>query len=63
MWFPYNHFAAPHHFCFLVLVTKEADMNFIIEPLLTTIEQQSKAVEGLTTIGLEGVEKFAQLNT
>jgi hypothetical protein len=48
---------------FLVLVTKEADMNFIIEPLLTTIEQQSKAVEGLTTIGLEGVEKFAQLNT
>lgn len=63
MWFPYNDFAALHHCCFLVLVTKETDMNFIIEPLLTSIEDQSKAIETLTTLGLEGVEKFAQLNT
>jgi hypothetical protein len=53
MWFPYNHFAASHHFYFLVLVTKEADMNFILEPLLTTIEQQSKAVEGLIPICIQ----------
>ena len=38
-------------------------MNFIIEPLLTSVEQQSKAVESLTTLGLEGLGKFAQLNT
>jgi hypothetical protein len=39
------------------------DMNFIIEPLTASIEHQSKAIESLTTAGLEGVEKFTQLNT
>jgi len=38
-------------------------MNFIIEPLLTSIEHQSKAIETLTTLGLERAEKFSQLNT
>ena len=38
-------------------------MIFTIEPLLTSIELQSKAIESLTTLGLDGVEKLAQLNT
>jgi len=38
-------------------------MNFIIEPLLTSIEHQSKAIETLSNLGLECAEKFSQLNT
>jgi phasin family protein len=38
-------------------------MNFIIEPLLTSIERQSQAIKSLTTLGLEGMDKIAQLNT
>lgn len=38
-------------------------MNFIINPLLNSIEHQSKAIDSLAAIGLERMEKFAQLNT
>lgn len=37
-------------------------MNVTIEPLLTSIENQSQAIKSLTSLGISRADKFAQLN-
>jgi phasin family protein len=37
-------------------------MILIIEPLLASIENQSKAIDSLTALGLESADRWAELN-
>ena len=48
--------------CFLVLLNKGMDMKNNLEPLFSTFEKQSIAIENLVDLGLSCVEKLGEIN-